>query len=209
MPPEPSAAQPAAAAPAPPTSSAHPDEVSVFLELASKYAAEHRESEAVALLSRLLLRHPELSSDERVARALSLTARSDQKSVGDESFALLEGPLGERGAEILYDLSLSRDVSERVRRRADDWLRSKDFDRTSSPALYSAVRLRHAKTCEQKHNLLELAGNVGGKRTLDYLRELSTRTTCNPSFQADCYPCLAGDDKLKDAITKIESRVHE
>lgn len=183
------------------------DETSVFLNLASNYANEHRDAEAVALVSRELLRHPELKNDVRVAAVLSRTIRSDSRHAADESFAQLSGAMGAAGAEILYAVANDPDVRDSVRKRSEDWLNSKDFDRNSSGALYSAVKLRHAKNCEQKRALLPLAADVGGKQTLEYLRELDARVICRPNDLSNCYPCMAGDSRLKDTIQRIEKRL--
>jgi serine/threonine-protein kinase len=203
-------APPAPVNEAPPTPAAPvtapADEESTLLELANGYTTERRDAEAVTLVQRVLLRRPELSSDARVAKVLSRTARSEDRSAYDQSFTLLEGSMGEPGAEAIYDLWRDREASERVRRRAETFLRSSNFDRVSSTALYSAVKLRLARTCEQKHALLRLAADVGGRRTLDYLRELEQRTTCTAG-QAECYACLGADSLLKQTIERVAERV--
>jgi serine/threonine-protein kinase len=188
-------------------SSAPTDEAALFLTLASDYAGSNRHVEAVALVGRMLVRQPELKDDERVASVLSRTARGDSDHASDESFALLTGPMGEKGAELVYALAVDSTTRAGVRRRAEAWLSSKDFDRVSSSALYSAVKLRNAKTCDQKHALLSLAGDVGGKQTLDVLRDLEARTICGPSDLKNCYPCLAADSRLKDSILRVEKRL--
>jgi serine/threonine-protein kinase len=182
------------------------DEESLLLELANSYTGERRDAEAVTLVQRVLLRGPELAKDERVSKILSRTARSDDRAASDQSFTLLEGSLGEAGAEVIYDLWRARETSERVRRRADGWLRSSHFDRVSSAPLYSVVKLRQARSCEQKHALLRLAADVGGRKTLEYLRELEARTTC-AAGQAECYVCLGADSLLKQTIERVAARV--
>ncbi|MFZ5895403.1 MAG: protein kinase domain-containing protein [Myxococcota bacterium] len=199
-------APPSAVPAAPVVAPVAADEESTLIELANSYTSEHRDAEAVALVQRVLMRQPELRKDARVGKVLTRTARSLDRAASDQSFALLEGSMGEFGAELIYDLSRDREASERVRRRADQWLRSGNFDRVSSTALYSAVKLRQARTCEQKHALLRLAADVGGRRTLEYLRELEGRTTCSAG-QGECYACLAADSLLKQTIERIAERV--
>jgi serine/threonine protein kinase len=196
---------PSHASPSSPSSPS--DEVSIFLTLANTYSTEHRDAEAVALVSRELSRHPELKNDARVTAVLARTVRSDSRQVADESFSQLSGPMGERGAEIVYGVATDGSVRDSLRKRSEDWLTSKDFDRTSSAALYSAVKLRYAKSCEQKRALLPLAADVGGKQTLEYLRELDSRIICRANDLANCFPCLAGEPRLKDAISRVEKRV--
>jgi hypothetical protein len=183
------------------------DEAAVFLALASDYVRDHREVEAVALVSRVLARQPELKDDPRIAAVLAKTVRAELAQAADESLGLLTSVMGEKGAELLYALSLETNLRDPVRRRVDSWLASKDFDRVSSAALYSAAKLRSAKTCDQKHALLSLAADVGGKQTLEFLRELDARTICGASDLKNCYPCLASDSKLKDSIERVEKRL--
>jgi len=199
-------ATPSADTAAPPVTPAAADEESLLLELANSYTSERRDAEAVTLVQRVLLRRPALAKDARVSKILSRTARSDDRAAFEQSFALLEGSMGEAGAEVIYDLSRARETSERVRRRADGWLRSSHFDRVSAAPLYSVVKLRQARTCEQKHALLRLAADVGGQKTLEYLRELEQRTTC-AAGQAECYVCLGADSLLKQTIERVAERV--
>ncbi len=188
---------------------ANADEAGVLLELANGYTSAQRDAEAVALVQRVLLRKPELNSDPRVAKILSHTARSDNRAASEDSFALLEGPMAAAGAEVIYDVWREPGGRERVRRRAEAWLNSKDFDRVSSTALYSAVKLRLAKTCEQKQTLLKLASDVGGKQTLEYLHELEQHTTCTNKYAPDCAACLAAGPELKETIQRVSARLGE
>lgn len=182
------------------------DEPSLLLGAANTFVQTGRESEAVSLIERTLLRSPELASDPRVGKVLLRAVHAEGRGAVSASFALLEGPMGQHGAELLYELSFSGDARAAPKRRAEKWLRSKDFDRVASFPLYVTVKLRQAESCEDKHALLELAA-AGGRQTLDYLRELEVRTTCAPDDLANCYPCLRADSRLKDAITKLEKRV--
>ncbi|HET9960433.1 MAG TPA: protein kinase [Polyangiaceae bacterium] len=199
-------ASPAAQA-APSVASAPKSESQVLLDLAADYVAEHRDAEALGLVSRVLARDSALRDNPQVAKVLAAAARSDVMRVEDESFALLQGPMGERGPEVLYELWLDKGARERVRHRAEDFLRSKNFDRLSSAALYSAVKLRLARTCEQKRPLLDLAARVGGRETLVYLKELAARATCEPGSQGECYACLSVDGRLNETIAKVEARL--
>lgn len=179
----------------------------MFLSLANDYVRDHRESEAVALVGRVLAREPELKDDERVITLLTKTVRADGPQAIDDSFALITSILGEKGAEVMYSLAVDPLLKEPLRRRVETWLASKDFDRVSSSALYSAVKLRNAKTCDQKHALLSLSAEVGGKQTLELLRDLDAHTICGASDLKNCYPCLAADSKLKDSIQRLEKRL--
>jgi hypothetical protein len=182
------------------------DEAPVLLTLAESLAGQRRDADAVAVLDRLIARSADLRSDPRVAKLLLQTVYSDDRAASAGTFALLEGPMAEAGAALMYELALSRDVRDGPRRRAETWLKSKAFDRVSPLPLYTVVKLRYAKTCEEKRALLGLA-TAGGQQTLDYLRELEARTTCAPDDMDNCYPCLRTDSRLADTIAALAKRL--
>ena len=114
--------------------------------------------------------------------------------------------MGSKGADIVYDIALQKGVKNRVKARADRFLKSKEFDRASSPALNIAVSLRHSKSCRQTHGLLLRAKNVGDERVLTYLEPMTKKKGCGKSGTQDCYPCLRYDALLDDAISAVKKR---
>jgi hypothetical protein len=190
----------------PKTPAAPADETSVLLDLAESMLAQRRDADAVPPLERLIARHPELKTNERVGRLLLSAAASNDRQAASQSHALLTGPMGESGAALLYELSLKSDVREAVRKRAQSWLASKEFERVASLQVYAAVRLRKAASCEDKHALLEFAGKAGGKYVLSYLKELEQKKACAPDDLVHCYPCMRNDSRLADTIAKLEAK---
>ncbi len=182
-----------------------PSEGRVLVALASVRADSKKYRDAVRAVSDALAVDPGLNEDERVAKVLFRTAQS--QSAGSATFRLLTGPMGTRGADIIYDLAITRKVKQSVKARAENFLASKEFERAASPALNIAVALRHAKTCAARKNLLERAKNVGDQRSLRYLHRLTPQTGCGKNDKADCNPCLRGDDSLAQAIQTIGKRV--
>lgn len=202
-------AAPAAAPSAPAKAAAKaPDEASVLLDLADSLLAEHRDADVPAVIARLIARQPELKDDARVRRVLLSAAGSDDRKASGDAYALLTGPMGEAGAALLYELSLDRDVREPTRTRAQTFTSSKDFEKVAALPVYAAAKLRNAKTCEDKHALLEFSANVGGKYVLDYLHELEGQTSCKPDDLIHCQPCLRNDSRLADAIAKLDRTAH-
>jgi hypothetical protein len=183
------------------------DETQILLAQAERLLAERRDTEVGPLLDRALARNPELKGDTRVAKILRRTASSDDRMAAADGFAMLTGPMGEKGAEVLYEISLDEKVRKGVRVRADSWLHSKDFDRTASLPLYAAVKLRSAKTCEAKQSLVEFAADAGDKHVLEYLRELDKKTVCSPEDLENCYPCMRSDTRLENSIAKLAKRI--
>jgi hypothetical protein len=180
------------------------DEATVLLDLADALFAQHRDADVPALLARLIARQPALKDDERLKRILVTAAASEDRRAAADAHALLTGPMGETGAALVYELSLKPNLREQVRSRAQSFLTSKDFERTAPLPVYAAEKLRNAKTCEEKHALLDFAGNVGGKYVLAYLHELDGQTSCKPDDLVHCQPCLRNDSRLSDTIAKLE-----
>ncbi|HEV8547478.1 MAG TPA: hypothetical protein VGQ57_00595 [Polyangiaceae bacterium] len=189
-----------------PARAAHPapDEATVLLGLAESLLAQHRDAEVPALLQRLVARRPELAHDERLQRSLLAAAASDDRRAAAEALALLTGAMGETGAALVYELAFKSDVREPLRQRAQAWLASKDFERTAPLAVYAAAKLRAAKSCEDKHGMLDFAAQVGGKYVLAALHELEGQTSCKPDDLVHCQPCLRNDSKLSDTIQTLE-----
>jgi serine/threonine-protein kinase len=175
-----------------------------LLELVRLYDSRGEHTQSVGAIGRVLAVDPGTRDDTQVATSLFKAAQA--KASTDASFALLQGPMGSRGADIVYDLATTKGVRQQVKQRAAAWLRTKDFDRASSAALNIAAALRHASACAQKHALLLRAKNVGDERSLSYLKDLESRTGCGRRQRDDCFPCLRKDGRLKEAILAIEAR---
>ncbi len=185
-----------------------PDEATVLLELADSLLTQRRDAEVPSLLGRLIARRPDLKHDARVKRLFLSTAASNDRRAASDAHALLIGPMGETGAALVYELSIKPDVRDATRTRAQTFLKSGDFERVASLPVYAAAKLRSAKTCEDKHALLEFAGKVGEKEVLAYLRELEQQTSCKPEDMVHCQPCMRSDSRLADTIAKLERSVH-
>jgi hypothetical protein len=176
----------------------------VLVALAQLRVDAKRYQQAVNALSSALKVDPALNTNDKVSSLLFTTAQT--KAGGDPTFALLEGAMGARGADIIYDISVHQAIKPTVKVRAEKYLKSKAFDRASSPELNIAVALRFAERCEQKHALLLRAKNVGDMRSLRYLEPLTKVQGCGASGKSDCYPCMRQDSRLRDAISAVRSR---
>ena len=181
-----------------------PKDTKVQLELIKAHTLKQDRLAAVAHVKKALELDPKLAQEEQIATTLWVAAQ-DKKS-RDAAFEMLTGPMKERGADIVYDLATQKRVKPAVKKRADAWLQSKDFQKNSSPALNVAVALRSAKRCEQKLALAKRAKNVGDERALTHLRTYEARSGCGKRGRFDCHPCLRKDDTLKTAIAAIEQR---
>nr|PZN23647.1 MAG: hypothetical protein DIU78_13545 [Pseudomonadota bacterium] len=159
---------------------------------------------AVALVRRALELDAAAKDDLRIAHVLFDAAQAANAT--NAAFELLDGPMGARGAEVIWDLAAESMVPEPVRFRAGRWLRTKKFRERASPALKLAADLRTAKTCEAARGLIAQAKDGGDERSLAQLEAWQVRTGCGPKKQDDCMPCLRTDQLLDEAIAAIRAR---
>jgi serine/threonine-protein kinase len=127
----------------------------------------------------------------------------------DVAFALLEAHMGMRGIDILYDIAYgaSGRLYPQAAQRAKASLSKSDVKGRASPALSILLQFRDAKTCDQKHALLQDAGDKGDGRMASMLQPYLSNRGCGFLGRSDCYPCLHKDTALKDAMTEISERV--
>jgi tetratricopeptide (TPR) repeat protein len=183
---------------------ANPNDGAVLLALAQERVNSKKYAEAVNAVSAALEVEPELNVSKKVASLLFTTAQS--KSGRERTFSLLEGPMGSRGADIVYDIAVHPTIKPQVKTRAEKYLASEAFERASSPELNIAVALLHANRCEQKYALLLRAKNVGDSRSLKHLDPLVKTDGCGAGGKQDCYPCMRADSRLADARSQPSKR---
>jgi len=182
----------------------YPRDARLSLELGRSALAAKDYVKAVGAVGRALNLDPMLAESKQVSTILFQTAQV--KGASDASFALMFGPMGKRGPDIAYDLAATESVKLWVRTRADQGLRSPDFNRLTTPELSIAVALRFATTCPQRHALLPRAKEIGDERALGYLNMYKSTTGCGRRQRDDCYVCLRADSRLSDAIEAIKQR---
>lgn len=182
----------------------YPRDARLTLEVARAALDAKDYVKAVTLVGRTLSLDASLADNKQLASVLFQTAQV--KPASDASFALLFGPMGTHGADVVYDLAATEVVKLWVRVRADSWLRSPDFAKSSTPALGVAVALRFAVGCPQRAALLTRAKADGDQRTLGYLNQYRATTGCGWRHRNDCFACMHGDSRLSDAIAAIKRR---
>jgi serine/threonine protein kinase len=182
----------------------YPSSAAVLLELAQAYLREKRHTDAVGAAQRALSRDPTYNQNTELARTLWHLAQPPEST--DAAFTLLAGPMGSKGADIVYDLAVTAGVRKEVKQRADDFLKSPRFAEQASPALKVAVGLRAATYCEKAHGLLSEAQSSGDERALKVLRRYEATTGCGRRGKRDCNPCMRRDTQLREATRAIEQR---
>jgi serine/threonine-protein kinase len=185
-----SASAPAASAPVPASA------LDVELEQAKSRAAAKDYTGAVDAAKAALAQDPDAKNDGRLATALFQSAQD--KKATDAAFALLEGPMEDRGAAVIHDLAVFAPKGGAAQRRAESWLGSPRFEAVATPALKLAVKMRRARTCKEVRALLPDVKSNGGKESLPYLKFFREHL--------GSYPCLRGDKLLDDTNRAVSAR---
>src|SRR4029077_1251654 len=128
------------------------------------------------------------------------------KETQEEAFALLEGKMGSRGIDILYDIAYGSTgrLYPQAASRAKRSLEFEDVRSRASPALAVLLDFRDARTCDEKHALLDRARDQGDVRLLSALQPYQSSRGCGFLGRSDCYPCMHRDRALDDARSAIE-----
>jgi serine/threonine-protein kinase len=182
----------------------YPADASVIVELAKVQFAKGEFAASAGNVARALVVDPAMIDNAEVA---SLLWKAVQKrECGDSVFKLLEGPMGPRGSDILYDLATTPDMRRDIRARASQYFASGRYQPTSSPALKALIGLKAAATCEERKRLLEQAATLGDERYLPVLETLRQKNGCGPAHRDDCNACLRGTNVLERALDAIRAR---
>jgi serine/threonine-protein kinase len=129
----------------------------------------------------------------------------------DHAFQILETKMGMRGIDIVFDIAYGSSgrlypQAAGVAKRA---LETPDIKRRESPALSILIAFRDAKTCEQKHGLLETVRDRGDARILPVLQPYESGRGCGFLGTKDCYPCMHRDHLLEEAKQAINERARQ
>jgi serine/threonine protein kinase len=173
-----------------------PKDANVRLELARAQANAKDYVAAVKSVAAALPLDPGARNDGRSASALFEAAQA--KPSLEAAFALLEGPMQERGAAIAHDLAVFAPKGAPAQRRAEVFLASPRFVTVAAPPLRLAVAMRRATRCAEVRALLPEVKSAGDKHSLPYLRFFRE--------QIAAYPCLRTDTLLADATKAVEAR---
>ncbi len=130
------------------------------------------------------------------------------KETQEEAFGLLESKMGPRGVDILYDIAFGATgrLYPQAAVRAKRSLETLDVRNRASGSLAVLLDFRDAKTCEDRHVLLDRARDQGDVRLLVALKPYESTRGCGFLARSDCYPCMHKDHALGDAIAAIQAR---
>lgn len=181
----------------------YPDEPLAHLAAARMARKAGDPKASVAAVDKALELDPAVRGNGHVAALLWWAVQKTETQ--GAALALLEGPMKERGADIVYDLAVTDGIGKSLAKTARARLSTQTFRRESTPAAAAAAALLLAPRCEQRKALVKLAENVGDERSARLLRLYRDGKGCAADEPAPCNGCL--DKKaVQAALDAIEVR---
>ena len=184
--------------------SAQPARPEAYADLFALYTGQGNAKDALRAANGWVDAEPKAKDDARILAAAIAGATS--RDAQDDAFRLLEGKLGAKGVEALYDLAYGTGATGPAATRAQRSLTKKETRDAAAPATQVAIDLRNARTCDQKHAALPHAEESGDERALALLTPMTGTRGCGFANARDCNPCLR-DGSLTKALAAIHGRV--
>jgi serine/threonine-protein kinase len=183
-----------------------PDRADVHMLLERAYTGVRNTQGAMREAEAWLAADPNAAADLKLQEDVRNAAllRDGQ----DDAFSLLETKMGMRGIDILFDIAFGQSgrLYPQAAARAKKSLDTSDVRKRASPALGVLLQFRDAKTCDQKHTLLDAVRDKADARMLPELRPYEAVSGCGFLGRKDCYPCMHRDHALDDAKQAITER---
>jgi serine/threonine-protein kinase len=188
---------------------AGPDRADVHMLLERAYTGVRNTQSAMREADLRLTADPDAATDIHLQEDVRNAALI--REFQDDAFTLLELKMGMRGIDILDDIAYgtSGRMYPQAAARARKELDAPELRKRASPALAVLMAFREAKTCDQKHALLELVRDRGDARMLPQLRPYESVRGCGFLARTDCYPCMHRDHLLDDAKQAILARAQK
>jgi tRNA A-37 threonylcarbamoyl transferase component Bud32 len=159
---------------------------------------------AVDAFQHSITRDPTLSQDAVMLRDVRRAA--DDEAAQSRAFELATGPLGEGGADVLFDVWASTTEKTETTALAKSLLDREEIRKKASRPLRVALELRRTTRCEDVKRLVIEATEIGDERAFRPLNQLNPRRGCGFLGLSDCYPCLRKDGLLPDALKAVQQK---
>lgn len=182
----------------------YPEDGRAHLALARRESSVKQWSKAVEASARALQLTPELATDKHLAALLWRAVQVN--TTKDAALELLRGPMAARGADIMYDLAVTRGVRPDLAKAATEWLDTRAFERASTKEASIAAALFRAKNCKVRLALVKRAENVGDRRSAELLKTFNQGKGCAADEEKPCNACLVDAPEVAQALAAIESR---
>ena len=169
------------------------------------YTHEDKHVDAMRALGKWAEGDPKAGSSADVENAV-LAAVTGAPADLDAALAVLEGPLGAAGVDLMLDLQAKPGVASATKTRLNQSLAKAEVRSHASPSASLALDLKSAKTCDARYALLDRAKSEGDARVLAVLKPMEQTSGCGFLGRRDCWSCMRKDTALDDAIGAIEKR---
>jgi hypothetical protein len=169
------------------------------------YVHEDKNVDAMRALGKWAEADPAAGKSPDAENAV-LAAATGTPSDLDAAIAVMEGPLGADGVDLMLDLQAKPGMANATKTRLNQSLAKPEVRSQASPAASLALDIKAAKTCDARYALLERAKSEGDARVLAVLKPMEQKSGCGFLGRRDCWSCMRKDEALGDAISAIEKR---
>jgi tetratricopeptide (TPR) repeat protein len=178
----------------------------VWMGLARGHAAKGDYKAALHAFRRAVTLSPRLSKDVPMLRTVRHAV--DDEPTEKLALELAAGPLGESGADLLYDVATSKSQKpgDTTPALAKSMLEREEVRAHYSKALKIALELKRVTRCEEAKRLLPEALANADERSVRSLVALQSRRGCGFLSLSDCFSCLRRGDDLKDTLAAAKER---
>jgi len=181
-----------------------PDDPRVLVELAKEQFAQGNSGDCLDTIQRAHALDATVSGDANLATLLWKIVQ--KRELTERALHMLETGYGERGVDILYDLSTIAAVREDLREAAATRLKLPAVQSVASPALRVLLSLRQASTCLEKKALLPNIERDADGRIIPELKAMQSMVGCGKRGRGDCNPCLRHGLELENTIAAVKNR---
>lgn len=182
----------------------YPKDAVILADLARAQFAIGNAGDCLDTIRSAFTADPAVNRNANLATLLWKLAQKRETS--ERAIHLLKAEFGDRGVDILYDLSTTPAVRKDVREAAAIAMKSDAAQQICSPALRTLFALQNAQSCEDKLALLPQVESDGDSRLLTLLKAMNSRLGCGKRGGSDCYPCLRRGPELEKATAAVVSR---
>jgi len=184
----------------------YPSDARIFRALYRAYLTRGDTPEAMRTIGRLVGADPNAANDAEIGTMVTAAATDSSPETRETAIDVLEGPLGAKGADLLYDLT-TRTPAPAGKARLVASLNKPEVLGHASPSLLILLDFRSAKRCEDRRDLLPRIRELGDARILPQLKNLERSRGCGFLGTRDCWPCLHRDGELGETISAVQARL--
>ena len=182
----------------------YPEDPQIPKQLALAYHEEKKTADALRAVAAAVNLDPQSIDDALIGVVVTATTSRENS---EDAFALLEGPLGERGIDALVELTTKG--TPMVRQRATKALAKPEVRAKASKATAIYIDFRRAQNCPARRDLLDRVKVEADARLLPTLKQMRQTGGCGFLGTRDCWGCLRGEDTLDETIDAVQARVDD